>query len=65
MEKQKGAIHDSMTMNHAYDMMGGVKVKIVAPATFADDFFYKQVRGGVEAHLANFGKYQFGTSIQA
>ncbi len=61
----KAIIHDSMAMNHAYDKMGGVKLKVVAPAPFADTFFYKFVRGAIEAHLANFGRYQIGTSIQA
>ena len=54
-----------MAMNHAYDMMGGVKLKVVAPSTLADKFAYTWVRGALEAHLANFGKYVLGTTIQA
>ena len=54
---EKVVIRDSIAMNHAFDRMGGVKLKVVAPATFADGFFYSYVRGAIEAHLANFGKY--------
>ena len=65
MEKERAVIADSMVMNHAYDKMGGVKLKIVAPSDFADTFSYKYVRGSVESHLANIGTYYIGTAIQA
>ena len=54
-----------MAMNHFYDKMGGVKLKVVSPATFADNFRYLEVRGAIEAHLANFGNYEIGTSMLA
>jgi len=38
--------------------MGGVKLKLVYPSDYKKHglkFFYKNVPGAIEAHLANFG----------
>ena len=45
--------------------MGGVKLQILAPRDFAQQFDYKHKEGAIAAYLANFGRFQFGTSISA
>ena len=50
-----------------FDRLGGVKLKLVHPtdSEVQKRFYYRNVAGALEAHLANFGKYQYGTSINA
>ena len=49
---------------HFFDRMGGVKVLVVYPNDEkVQEIKFANVPGNVEAHLANFGKYQFGSSI--
>ena len=51
---------------HFFDKKGGVKVKIVHPADERiEEINYEKIPGNIEGHLANFGKYQFGSSINA
>ena len=47
--------------------MGGVKLRLMHPTDkeIQEKFKSYNVVGSIEAHLANFGQYQFGTSIQA
>ena len=55
----------------AYDKMGGVKLQILNPVDFARKFNFSQKSGSIqkvgaiEAHLANFGMFQTGTSMTA
>ena len=49
----------------AFDKLGGVRLRIVTPLEFAQQFDYKHATGSIEAHLANFGWIQFGTAISA
>lgn len=49
----------------AYDRLGGAKLQILNPRDFAEKFNYESKEGAMEAHLANFGRFQFGTSISA
>ena len=53
-----------MIERHYFDRMGGVKMQVVYPTDERiKDIKYKSVPGNIESHLANFGKYQFGSSI--
>ena len=49
-----------------YDAQGGVKLQMVYPSDKETKHFtYKGQAGHIEAHLANFGHFQLGTSITA
>ena len=55
---------NGIMQKHFFDRMGGVKVLIVYPTDEkTKELNYGNVPRSVEAHLANFGKYQFGSSI--
>ena len=55
---------NGIMQKHFFDRMGGVKVLIVYPTDEkTKELNFGNVPGSVEAHLANFGKYQFGSSI--
>ena len=57
----KGTIH-----KHHFDKLGGVTLKLVYPSDQGSkEFLESDVAGNFEAHLANFGHYQFGSSITA
>ena len=57
-------IVSEVMQKHFYDKLGGVKVQIVYPSDESvHEISYKGKPGSIEGHLANFGKYQFGTSI--
>jgi len=49
----------------AYDRLGGAKLQILNPVDFADTFEYEGRGRAIEAHLANYGHFQLGTSITA
>jgi hypothetical protein len=56
----------SMAMDAYYDTsIGGSKLKLVHPTTAIDKFNYKSSTGAIDVKLANFGRFQTGTSIQA
>ena len=57
----RGAMHARQ-----FDKLGGVNLKLVYPTDEASKELAQSNRDGViEAHLANFGNYQFGSSITA
>ena len=57
----RGAMHARQ-----FDKLGGVNLKLVYPADEASKELAKSSKdGNIEAHLANFGHYQFGSSITA
>ena len=57
----KGTMH-----KHHFDKLGGVTLKLVYPSDQGSkEFLESDEAGKFEAHLANFGHYQFGSSITA
>ena len=57
--------------SHHFDKLGGVTLKLVYPTEqiltedYPDIGLESFLKGDLGAHLANFGRYQFGSSITA
>ena len=54
----------SMASDSQYDQSGGTKLRVMHPSDSVAFFDYMNATGAIQVELANFGRFQTGTSIQ-
>ena len=53
-----------MASDSRYNQLGGTKLRLMHPSDSVAFFNYMSATGAIDVQLANFGRYQTGTSIQ-